>query len=131
MIDGVPTDLAAWAGAYSLPNSATSPALARTLIRQALAEAPPEVTETAELLVSELVTNAILHARTSLFLHIQPAQSGFRVTIQDGSADMPIPKQAPLTAPESGRGLFLVDALSTAWGWETVPTGKQVWFELQ
>ena len=130
MADAVQVNDGAWAGAYHLPNSVTSPALARTLLGQALAERPVEVIETAQLLVSELVTNAILHAETPLVLQIHPASSGFRVTVQDNSPDRPIPEQDANSDSDSGRGLQLVDALATDWGCETLPTGKRVWFEL-
>jgi anti-sigma regulatory factor (Ser/Thr protein kinase) len=119
-----------WEGTYTLPISGRSAALARMLIRQALADCLPEVMEDAELMVSELVTNGIQHAGTRLTLHIQPAHPGFRVGVEDGSSDHPIQRTA--TAAETrGRGLQIVDDLASAWGWHLTPVGKQVWFEVQ
>jgi anti-sigma regulatory factor (Ser/Thr protein kinase) len=121
-----------WAGSYTLPNSYRSPALARMLVRQALGGCPPEVVDTAELLVSELVTNAVLHAQTELLLHIS-LESGLRISVEDTSVDAPADRSPdPACDPggERGRGLAVVTALATSWGWERTATGKRAWFEL-
>jgi anti-sigma regulatory factor (Ser/Thr protein kinase) len=81
---------AEWAGTYNLPRSPHSSALARLLLRQALAGCPTETVEAAELLVSELVTNACRHAETVPTLHIQPLRSGFRIVVEDDSPDPPV-----------------------------------------
>jgi len=117
-----------WAGTYTLPNSTRSPALARTLVHQALAECPPAVTDAAELLVSELVTNAVRHAETGLVLHIS-VTPGIRVVVEDTSPD-PIQERVAAVDTDAGRGLALVNALSSAWGWESSIFGKRTWFEL-
>ncbi len=119
----------AWAGTYALPNSTRSPALARTLVREALAGFPQETIDGAELLVSELVTNAVLHAQTMLTLTIELTPPSLTVTVEDCSPDHPQPRDAHATAA-SGRGLSLVDTLARSWGWNTTPTGKRVWFAL-
>jgi anti-sigma regulatory factor (Ser/Thr protein kinase) len=121
---------AAWAGTYSLPNSPQSPALARMLLRQALAECPPPLIESAELLVSEIVTNAVRHAETGLVLEMTPTRTGFRVVVEDTSADNVVPVQPGPADADAGRGLRVVDALAGSWGWERTPTGKRVWFEV-
>jgi anti-sigma regulatory factor (Ser/Thr protein kinase) len=121
----------AWSGTYGLPNSSRSPAVARTLVREALAAYPPAVGETASLLVSELVTNVVRHAETELVLRLEASQPALRVTVEDNSPD-PLPEQAGPLDPEDdrGRGLLLVAALAASWGWETTALGKRVWFEL-
>src|SRR4051794_34140463 len=119
---------AAWAGSYTLPNTPTSAALARLLVRQALADCPPELIESAELAASELVTNGIKHAETALVLQIHPASPGFRIIVSDGSAEPPVMSSAT-TEGDRGRGLQIVDAVASSWGWNLTPTGKQVWFE--
>jgi anti-sigma regulatory factor (Ser/Thr protein kinase) len=118
-----------WTGTYTLPRSPHSSALARVLLRQALADCPPETVQAAELLVSELVTNALRHAETAPTLHIQPLQSGFRIVIEDDSPD-PVDLKPAAPEADSGYGLSVVDALASSWGWQPTATGKRVWFEL-
>jgi len=99
------------------------------LLRQALADCPPEAVQAAELLVSELVTNAVRHADTAPTLHIQALQTGFRIVVEDDSAD-PVVTEAAVPGADSGYGLSLVDAFAGSWGWQKTITGKRVWFEL-
>jgi len=92
-----------------------------------------EATDTAALLVTELVSNAVLHANCpSIWLTVHETTSDvLHVAVRDGS--QAIPQQAP-SAPDvhqaGGRGLFLVQAFSTSWGWEQLGAGKRIWFEL-
>lgn len=126
--DMVSVSAADWVGCYPLANNPRSPALARMLVRQALAGSSPELVGTAELLVSELVTNAVMHAQTDVLLHIA-LQPTLRVTVEDCSADPPAGR--PRTADhEDGRGLAVLAALATRWGWQPTATGKSTWFEL-
>ncbi len=117
-----------WTGTYSLPNSTRSPALARLLVRQALMDCPPGVSDSAELLVSELVTNAIRHAETELVLRIALAPR-MRIAVEDTSAD-PVHVRLATLDGDQGRGLAIVEALASTWGWASTATGKQVWFEI-
>jgi anti-sigma regulatory factor (Ser/Thr protein kinase) len=114
---------------HTLPVSPLSPALARTLIRSALAGCPAEIVEVAELLVSELVTNSIVHAGTAPKLRIDTAQVGIRISVEDESTEAPTVTTKVADA-EGGRGLLLVDALAQTWGWRPTEQGKQVWFTL-
>jgi anti-sigma regulatory factor (Ser/Thr protein kinase) len=90
-----------------------------------------DVRDTAELLTSELVTNALLHAGTDLTVHVLSAGSGsvVRVAVDDGSAVAPALRD-PDAGALGGRGLPLVASLATRWGWEPLPVGKRVWFEV-
>ncbi len=95
-----------------------------------------ELAEDAELLTSELVTNAILHAQTEFEVAVAPipagvdTATGVRVEVRDGAVTMPNAGTLTNTAG-SGRGLMLVAALATRWGAQRLPgTGKAVWFEL-
>lgn len=117
-----------WAGTYVLPNSTRSPALARVLLRQALSDRPRPVIGTAELLVSELVTNAVRHAETDLLLHIT-LDPRIRVVVEDTSADA-IREPRPFGDDAGGRGLAIVAAMAVSWGWERTASGKRTWFEL-
>jgi anti-sigma regulatory factor (Ser/Thr protein kinase) len=94
---------------------------------------------TAELLVSELVTNA-LHASRALKLPLPSPihlwlKAGFQrvtITVWDGNPMPPILKENVPAAAESGRGLMLVDFLAREWGWFEPPRigGKCVWCEV-
>jgi anti-sigma regulatory factor (Ser/Thr protein kinase) len=87
--------------------------------------------ETAALLVSELVTNAVIHGRTRATLVAERPGNVLRVSVVDADPQMPDPgKETPEDA-ESGRGLRIVAAVADRWGVETLPEGgKAVWFEL-
>lgn len=90
----------------------------------------PEVVETAQLLVSELVTNAVAHAGTRVEVECALTEEGLRVSVCDGSSQLPTPGQ-PDAWDEQGRGLVLVDTLASRWGTDAHPdNGKAVWFEL-
>jgi anti-sigma regulatory factor (Ser/Thr protein kinase) len=117
-----------WAGSYVLENSARSPALARTLVRQALADCPPGVVDTAELLTSELVTNAIRHAETEVVLTINLSPD-LSIGVEDTSSDA-ISGRLQTGEDDGGRGLALVEALSISWGCNPTARGKRIWFHL-
>ena len=80
--------------------------------------------------VSEIVTNAILHARTPFIVSVSPDPAAIRVEVTDGSASFPARRNYDAIRP-SGRGLAIVDAMADRWGVATGPTGKTVWFELE
>jgi DNA-binding NarL/FixJ family response regulator len=81
------------------------------------------------LLVSEVVTNAIVHAGTEVEVSVQLTPEAVRIEVTDKQAGVPEPRQA--TDDEtSGRGLAMVDALASGWGVEARPGGKVVWFEV-
>ncbi|MEV1177574.1 ATP-binding protein, partial [Nonomuraea sp. NPDC049784] len=85
--------------------------------------------EFAELLISELVTNAVRHARGIVRLSLSAADGLLRCEVEDSSPLLPLPRAAA-DDDEGSRGLLLVEVLSSGWG--SVPTGqgKVVWFEL-
>jgi anti-sigma regulatory factor (Ser/Thr protein kinase) len=87
----------------------------------------PNLTANAELIVSELVTNAILHGHSCCVVSIKRDLDHVRIEVEDESGESPpVQHDLELTAP-TGRGLILVDALSSSWGWEPSPVGKVVW----
>ncbi|MEU1450734.1 ATP-binding protein [Streptomyces avermitilis] len=94
----------------------------------------PGLADTARTLVSELVTNAVLHT-TSPTIDIETAvlSDGVRVAVYDDSPAAHLVPLAPAWDGECGRGLLLVQALAQAWGVATArPYGrKHVWFELR
>jgi anti-sigma regulatory factor (Ser/Thr protein kinase) len=86
--------------------------------------------DTVELLTSEVVTNAVVHTRTPTELQVVVWGDRVRVEVADGSTGPPV-KQARLDLTAlSGRGLRIVDALSSDWGVDTYDHGKRVWFEV-
>ena len=89
-------------------------------------------TDSALLLVSELVTNVVLHARTAMTLVLREAADVLRIEVHDESPRLPTRKTYGVEAG-TGRGLMLVEQLSQSWGAEpnSEGTGKVVWFELE
>jgi anti-sigma regulatory factor (Ser/Thr protein kinase) len=87
--------------------------------------------DTVVLLASELVANAITHARTDIVLTLSCEGGLLTVEVSDGSSYLPVRRvSAPSTATD-GRGLNLIADLSDDWGFRTVPSfGKVVWFSL-
>ncbi len=115
-----------------LPPERSAAAQARRFAREVSASwgLLPEVIDDVELLVSELVTNAVLHAHSAARLTIEHFDDRIRVTVADSSAAPPrLRDYGPEAA--TGRGVFLVDRLAHQWGVETDDdAGKRVWFEV-
>ncbi len=88
-----------------------------------------ELTEVASLLVSELVSNALLHAGTDLDVHLRRSDGMVRVEVHDRSPRLPERKYYS-TMSVTGRGLVFVSELAQSWGFEPNDQGKLVWFEL-
>lgn len=86
-------------------------------------------TFTACLLVSELITNAVLHARTDVRLVLDEDSDVVRIAVHDSSA-RPVRRRRHSVQSGTGRGLRLVEQMSRAWGVDASPPGKVVWFDL-
>ncbi|MFI1097266.1 ATP-binding protein [Streptomyces sp. NPDC020917] len=144
---GSPTDITGHRLRHSV-GRADLPAVAETrrLLRDNLRQwGVPALSDTAELLTTELVTNALQHTGggAELTATLSPApRNRLRIEVRDSLARRP-PARVPAAAPAagagehgagehgtSGRGLLLVQALSDAWGVNARGTGKVVWFEL-
>src|SRR4051812_11858672 len=89
---------------HALPHSPRSASLARAIVRDALTGLSLSTVETAQMLASELVTNAVLHARSMLVLHVTVAEDRLWIGVEDLSPDYPRPRQ-PSADAEHGRGL--------------------------
>lgn len=92
-----------------------------------LASGCEDFVDTAELLVSEIVTNALVHAGTSVEVAFSFVDGGLRVEVTDGSPHAPTPRGYGPQAG-TGRGLMLLEELVDEWGVLTRGHGKTVWF---
>ncbi|MEO3750500.1 ATP-binding protein, partial [Streptomyces sp. B6B3] len=81
------------------------------------------------LLVSEVVTNALVHAGGGCRIGVRWTGTRVRVEVTDSTTDLPHRGRAT-REQESGRGLLLVDTLAPAWGAHARGAGKTVWFEV-
>lgn len=102
---------------------------ARAFVASLLPDESEERRTNAQLVVTELVTNALLHGEPPITLRVLGLSDRIRVEVEDGSRTLPI------TSPRrpdgmTGRGLQLVGAVSTSWGVEPRNNGKVVWAEV-
>jgi phosphoserine phosphatase RsbU/P len=108
-----------------------SAAVARRAVEGALAKAGfGHLLDEALLLVTELVTNAVVHAGTLVDLQILTDDAGLRVEVADAGPGGFVQQGPPDDTREGGRGLFLLDALATEWGTSSSAGRKAVWFRL-
>jgi anti-sigma regulatory factor (Ser/Thr protein kinase) len=125
-IDDAPVSFEA---SIRLPPKLQSVRRARRFLSTALRAENATLVETATLLVSELVTNAVRHAQTDTEVTCRIRGTGVRVEVADDSIEPATITDRGVTDP-SGRGLRIVDALASAWGVADRDEGKIVWFEL-
>ncbi|HUG84465.1 MAG TPA: MEDS domain-containing protein [Euzebya sp.] len=115
---------------WALPAALTSGAAARERLRDLLsAWRLDAVLGVAELLTTELVNNAVVHAMSDVTVHVAHRGELLRVEVSDRGGGVPQRRDSGLEAT-SGRGLMLVEALSSAWGTGAHGGRKTVWFEL-
>ncbi|MBX9365123.1 SpoIIE family protein phosphatase [Streptomyces massasporeus] len=124
--DGIaPSDVAYW---FLEPEDA-APGRARRLARRALQRwGLEELSDSVELLVSEVVTNAVRYASRPVTLRLLRTDV-LRCEVGDDVPQLPRLRQARAT-DEGGRGLYLVNRMARRWGATRLSTGKVVWFEL-
>ena len=118
----------------TVPADATATRSARAVVRDLCATAPgaplgPQAVETAVLLVTELVSNAVEHGGGTAVVEVDLDDTRLRVCVADSDPRLPTAALAAIDA-ERGRGLLLVEALSSRWGTARLEEGKCVWFEL-
>ncbi|MFF0537104.1 SpoIIE family protein phosphatase [Streptomyces coelicoflavus] len=123
--DGIaPSDVAYWI----LEPEDRAPGKARRLARRTLARwGMEDLTDSVELLVSELVTNAVRYTSRPVTLRLLRTDA-LRCEVGDDVPQLPRMRQARAT-DEGGRGLYLVNRLAQRWGARRLSTGKVVWFE--
>jgi CheY-like chemotaxis protein/anti-sigma regulatory factor (Ser/Thr protein kinase) len=112
-----------------LPAAPAAARTARGLVRDALSSVDNELVSSIELLVSELVTNAVLHTSSGARLDVHVNRTNIRVEVFDEDATLPEPR-LPDDHDTGGRGLQLVDRIASRWGSEPQRDGKVVWFEI-
>lgn len=108
-----------------------APRAARRFVEEALEHwgYRSSLVDDARLLVSELVTNAVIHARSRLSVSIRSGRPSVRLSVRDDSPRPPT-LRAPAPNTASGRGLQIVAAVSRNWGVEATRDGKTVWVEV-
>jgi anti-sigma regulatory factor (Ser/Thr protein kinase) len=106
---------------------------ARTVVSQATAKLPGDLSFRARLAASELVTNSVVHPQDRpeplVRLAVATSPSGVRVEVRDGGAPFESAPRHPSEQTTSGRGLRLVDVLVDRWGTNHAD-GNLVWFEI-
>jgi anti-sigma regulatory factor (Ser/Thr protein kinase) len=109
-----------------------APAAARRLVVDALRgrDRGDRLLADAQLVVSELVTNAVVHAKSVFAVGIRREDSALRISVRDGN---PLPPTVRDAGPAAGfgRGMRLIDTLSSGWGVDPADGGKVVWAELR
>lgn len=114
---------------YSLPSCAASVGEARRRALERLAHwaLHEDTSDTAALVVSELVTNAVRHTPCETFTcELRVSEVHLRIEVEGGGRSRLLPRPRPAPDSEHGRGLVLVDALSTAWGVRDTGRGTHV-----
>lgn len=106
---------------------------ARTIVRQALTDwGMAELADDAELVTGELLVNVLLHTEGGAVLTLEVLPEPVRrvrLSVQDRSSAWPR-RRTPGETATSGRGLLLLDAVTTRWGIEPRGEGKAVWCEI-
>ena len=111
----------------TLPALPTSVGAARRFLVQMLEEWELQGLEyDASVVLSELVTNAVLHARTDVRVGVSYDDKVLKLEVSDGSPRLPVARR-PNPQAATGKGLVLVEALASEWGVQRDETGKTIW----
>lgn len=115
----------------ALTSSTNAPRQARQAIIELLARSGrTDLGADAALLVSELVTNAVVHAGGPITVSAAYLHSTLRVEVHD-TDQPPLPRlRKPSASDKTGRGLYLVALLADRWAMAPAPDGKTIWFEI-
>ncbi|MEV6155882.1 ATP-binding protein [Nonomuraea sp. NPDC052129] len=113
---------------WDLPADPEAVGVARQLVREALAGwGLSALAEDVAMVVSEVATNVVVHARSPMTLSLRRYGRSVRGEVADRSAGWPTPLPVGLDE-EHGRGLAIVAAYADRWGVDSAPQGKTVWF---
>ncbi|MYX42350.1 ATP-binding protein [Streptomyces sp. SID89] len=137
MPENAPT---AWEYSLHIPNDPRAVTVTRRTLRLILTlHGPIGLVDTAELLATELISNAVLHTKGPAALRLRFSAGVLRIGAWDADPAPPEPPATPealedLADQEGGRGLFLVKTCADLWGWQPLTRngdrGKVVWCEL-
>lgn len=117
-------------------STATSVAAARRFVGAAMGTVPSSVLAAVSVMISELASNAVMHAKTPFDVRVETDQSDakgtIRIEVRDRGAGFPEPVVPPPRQDRHGRGLFIVKSLADEWGITDVrdEPGKVVWFQV-
>ncbi|MEW9518287.1 ATP-binding protein [Streptomyces tubercidicus] len=121
---------------FCLPETVRAPGTARQLLESVLADwlICSKCADSAQLLVSELVTNAVMHGCGPVQLSVTREWSSgepcsLRIAVTDASPE-PARRRQTASSDERGRGLAIVDMLADRWGQDVLGAGKRIWFEV-
>lgn len=118
-------------GSLDLPATADSVGRARAVVRDVGAGLPAAVLDDAELLVSELMSNAVRHGGGAIRLTASNLSGSLTVQVFDAGSELPAMRsQDPERTVASGRGLRMVEQIAAAWGVDVDESGKTVWFRI-
>jgi anti-sigma regulatory factor (Ser/Thr protein kinase) len=111
-----------------LPYVFQAPRVARNAVREAVIGLPlPTPQEDIDLVISELVTNAVVHGAPPIELIVLVGRGALRIEVCDGLAMSPVIPTDAADRLELGCGLTIVDNLTDRWGWLIRPPGKCIW----
>ncbi|MEU0118784.1 ATP-binding protein [Streptomyces bobili] len=126
-----------WEYSLSVPNDLRAVPICRRTLRLILTMyGLIHLVDTAELIASELVSNAVLHTKGPAALRVSWSDGVLRIGAWDANPELPDPPRdlAESTGAESGRGTALVRACADVWGWHPLSRfghrGKYVWCDL-
>jgi anti-sigma regulatory factor (Ser/Thr protein kinase) len=124
-------------GEKRLPRDVRCVASARRFVRDVATDwgAAGDVPEVAELLASELITNALTHGSAGVpqgsTIRITVSREGGLLAVDVHDSCSALPRPCPAGQLDlNGRGLAIVETFSHCWGWAPTPYGKTVWFQL-
>jgi anti-anti-sigma factor len=114
-----------------LPAMLSSTSEARELVNRVCVQwGLYSLTDVAQLIITELVSNVIRHAHTDMDVSVALRHRYLHLAVRDGSTEQPRRGGANESLREEGRGLLVVEALTAAWGFAPAPDGKVVWATL-
>jgi anti-sigma regulatory factor (Ser/Thr protein kinase) len=117
--------------ARTFPCELQSPGVARHFVARTLrAWGRGDLVDDASIVIAELATNAVLHARSEFLAAVSSDGAAVRVSVRDASPTVPAIRD-PGTKSISGRGLMLVATVAERWGTELLSDGKVVWADLR
>lgn len=117
-------------GVVTLPAEPSSVPRARRFVQEVLAGQDPDLVDRAEACISELVTNAVLHARTEIQIHVEDLGEAIRLDVRDRSTALPR-RLVHTVRSATGRGMEMVGLLARSWGVDLLDgDAKSVWCEL-